>query len=46
VSGIPLPTPRQRIEALISGDFDLDAKPDFYGDGPVRRLEERPPGTS
>lgn len=41
VSGNPLATPRQRIESLIGGDFDLDAKPDFYGDGPVRRLEER-----
>ncbi|HZM82037.1 MAG TPA: beta-eliminating lyase-related protein [Candidatus Limnocylindrales bacterium] len=41
LSGIPLLTPRQRIDALIGGDFDLDARPDFYGDGPVRRLEER-----
>jgi len=41
LSGIPLATPRQRIEAIVAGEFDLDGKPDFYGDGPVRRLEER-----
>jgi threonine aldolase len=41
VSGVPLLTPRQRIQALEVSDFDLDARPDLYGDGPVRRLEER-----
>ena len=41
LSGIPLVTPRQRIANLEASGFDLDARPDFYGDGPVRRLEER-----
>jgi threonine aldolase len=41
LSGAALATPRQRLEALVAGEFDLDGKPDFYGDGPVRRLEER-----
>jgi threonine aldolase len=41
LSGTALVTPRRRIDALVLAGFDLDAKPDFYGDGPVRLLEER-----
>jgi len=41
LSGTPHATPRQRFESLVAGGFNLDDRPDFYGDGPVRRLEER-----
>jgi threonine aldolase len=41
VSGIDAVTPRQRLAALVDAGLDLDARPDWYGDGPVRRLEEK-----
>ncbi|WP_117209743.1 threonine aldolase family protein [Allorhizocola rhizosphaerae] len=41
VSGIGAVPPRRRLAQLLEGGFDLDAAPDIYGDGPVRRLEER-----
>ncbi|HEX6683156.1 MAG TPA: beta-eliminating lyase-related protein [Candidatus Limnocylindrales bacterium] len=41
LSGTPPLTPRQRLEAFSAGGFDLDERPDWYGDGAVRRLEER-----
>jgi threonine aldolase len=35
---------RERLAALLEGGRDLDAVPDQYGDGIVRRLEERVAG--
>src|SRR5688572_27100037 len=41
LSGTLPMTAAQRIESFHSGGFDLDARPDAYGDGPVRDLETR-----
>lgn len=41
LSGTTPPTPRQRLESFSADGFDLEERPDWYGDGPVRRLEER-----
>ncbi|WP_329563802.1 threonine aldolase family protein [Kitasatospora sp. NBC_01266] len=40
LSGRRLPTMRERLAALSSLD-GLDDRPDFYGDGPVRQVEQR-----
>ena len=32
---------REQIAALADSGYDLDGRPDFYGDGPVSTLEER-----
>ncbi|MCX4749383.1 threonine aldolase family protein [Kitasatospora sp. NBC_01287] len=40
LSGAPLPTMREQLAALRALD-GLDERPDLYGDGPLRLLEER-----
>jgi len=41
LSGTLHATPRERMESFAASGFDLDARPDAYGDGPVRDFEER-----
>lgn len=41
LSGTKPASPRQRLTEIMNSAYDLNARPDVYGDGPVRELEQR-----
>lgn len=41
LSGVAPVTAAQRMDLFKNSGYDLDARPDVYGDGPVRELEAR-----